>query len=87
MYDIWLFRQQSQFKANLSQLKPIQSQFVERKKSMQGKYSQRLMNKTGIWAKKANQKTNPIKANKIAFKIYPFGIDCPIVYMIFGTRL
>jgi len=32
-------------------------------------------------------KTNPIKANKIAFKIYPFGINCPIVYMIFRTRL
>jgi len=31
--------------------------------------------------------SNPIKANKIALKIYPFGINCPIVYMIFGIRL
>jgi len=27
------------------------------------------------------------KADKIALKIYPFGIDCPIVYIIFGIRL
>ena len=44
---------------------------------------------TQFKANKAKNKanSNPIKANKIALKIYPFSINCPIVYMIFGITL
>ena len=55
--------------------KPIQTQFNPKQ--------------TQFKANKAKNKpnSNPIKANKITLKIYPFGINCPIVYMIFGIRL
>jgi len=60
--DIWLFRLQSQFKPNLSQLKPILSQFVEREKLMQSVYLQTIMKKSGYGQKnKAN--SNPIEPN------------------------
>jgi len=72
--DIWLFRQQSQFKPNLSQLKPILSQFVEKGKIDTKWVFTEAYGEKAAMGKKNKAKTNPIskqlkgnKRSKISF--------------------
>jgi len=60
-----------------TQLKPIQSQFNPKQTQFKPIQTQ----------SKPILPTPQSRMDKIAFKIYPFGINCPIVYMIFGIRL
>jgi hypothetical protein len=57
---------------------PIQSQFNPK----QTQFKANFVNLTG-----ANFTYPQSRADKIALKIYPFDINCPIEYMIFGITL
>ena len=81
-------------KPNSNPIKPNQTQFGERIKLMQSVYLQRIMKKNADMSYEKTKpkqtqfkpcpersrmgQSNPIQADKIALKIYPFGIDCPI---------
>jgi len=82
--DIWLFRQQSQFKANLSQLKPIQSQFAEKGK-IDTKYVFTNDYKKMQLKTKKKAKTNPIskqlKSGKWSKNIFSFGMKNRVIVL------